>query len=139
MRNVVDAPTADWLRSYRFTGDMWGYPEGEVYVPGSPLLVVEGTFAEAVLLETLCLSVLNHDCAVAAAASRTDFPVKEGNVVEGPNAVDFIFQYLVQDALSRSGARSAALTPRAARSSGTWPDVSRPAAVLAMAGAVWMP
>ena len=51
--------------SYRFCGDVWGYPEGEVYFPGSPLLVVEATFAEAVLLETLLLSILNHDSAIA--------------------------------------------------------------------------
>src|SRR3954468_12887368 len=46
---VVDAETLDWLAGYRFRGDVWGYPEGEVYFPGSPLLRVEGTFAEAVL------------------------------------------------------------------------------------------
>jgi nicotinate phosphoribosyltransferase len=67
---VVDAPTLDWLASYRFTGSIWGYGEGDCYFPGSPILVVEGTFAEAVLLETLVLSVLNHDSAVASAASR---------------------------------------------------------------------
>jgi nicotinate phosphoribosyltransferase len=69
-RKVVDQRTLDYLRDYRFTGDMWGYVEGEVYFPGSPLLIVEGTFAEAVLLETLVLSIYNHDCAIAAAASR---------------------------------------------------------------------
>ncbi len=69
-RKVVDEPTLDYLRDYRFTGDIWGYPEGEVYFPGSPLLIVEGTFAEAVLLETLVLSIYNHDCAIASAASR---------------------------------------------------------------------
>ncbi|MEV4440041.1 nicotinate phosphoribosyltransferase [Streptomyces sp. NPDC049577] len=67
---VVDAPTLEWLAGYRFRGDIWGYPEGEVYFPGSPVLRVEGTFAEAVLLETVILSILNHDSAVAAAASR---------------------------------------------------------------------
>jgi nicotinate phosphoribosyltransferase len=67
---VVGPETLRWLAAYRFTGNAWGYGEGEVFVPGSPLLVVEGTFAEAVLLETLALSVLNHDCAIAAAASR---------------------------------------------------------------------
>jgi nicotinate phosphoribosyltransferase len=67
---VVDDPTRDWLASYRFSGDVWGYAEGEVYFPGSPLLIVESSFAEAVLLETLVLSILNHDSAVAAAASR---------------------------------------------------------------------
>ncbi|WP_328594692.1 nicotinate phosphoribosyltransferase [Actinomadura macrotermitis] len=67
---IVDEPTAEWLGTFRFTGDIWGYAEGECYFPDSPILTVEGTFAEAVLLETLVLSILNHDCAIAAAASR---------------------------------------------------------------------
>ena len=67
---IVDDATVQFLSSYRFSGDIWGYPEGEVYFPGSPILVVEGTFAESVLLETVVLSILNHDCAIASAASR---------------------------------------------------------------------
>jgi nicotinate phosphoribosyltransferase len=67
---VIDESTAAWLSAYRFSGDIWGYAEGDCYFPGSPILVVEGTFGEAVLLETLILSVFNHDCAIAAAASR---------------------------------------------------------------------
>jgi nicotinate phosphoribosyltransferase len=67
---VIDEPTARWLRNYRFTGDIDGYAEGELYFPNSPILTVSGTFAECVLLETLTLSVLNHDSAVAAAAAR---------------------------------------------------------------------
>jgi nicotinate phosphoribosyltransferase len=67
---VVDEETAAWLASYRFSGDVWGYAEGDCYFPGSPIVVVEGTFAEAVILETLVLSILNHDCAIASAASR---------------------------------------------------------------------
>lgn len=62
--------TLDWLADYRFSGDIWGYPEGEVFFPGSPVLAVESTFAEGVLLETLALSILNTDSAVATAASR---------------------------------------------------------------------
>jgi nicotinate phosphoribosyltransferase len=69
-RDVVDEATLEWLADYRFSGDIYGYLEGECYFPGSPLLVVESTFAEGVLLETLALSILNHDSAVAAAASR---------------------------------------------------------------------
>ena len=69
-KRVVDEATLDYLRGYRFTGSMWGYAEGEVYFPGSPLLIVEATFAEACMLETLLLSIYNHDCAVASAASR---------------------------------------------------------------------
>jgi nicotinate phosphoribosyltransferase len=67
---IVDADTRRWLADYRFGGNVDGYPEGELYFPGSPVLTVEGTFAEAVVLETLSLSVLNHDCAVASAAAR---------------------------------------------------------------------
>lgn len=67
---IVDEPTLEYLANYRFRGDVYGYREGDCYFPGSPILVVEGTFAETVLLETLALSVFNHDCAIASAASR---------------------------------------------------------------------
>ncbi len=67
---IVSADTVDWLEAYRFSGSIHGYAEGELYFPGSPILRVEGEFQEAVLLETLILSVLNYDCAVASAASR---------------------------------------------------------------------
>jgi nicotinate phosphoribosyltransferase len=69
-RRVVDDTTCDWLAGYRFSGDISGYAEGEVYFPGSPVLVVESSFAEGVVLETLVLSILNHDTAIASAASR---------------------------------------------------------------------
>ena len=67
---IVDDRTVDWLADYRFSGDVRGYAEGEVYLPGSPILVVESSFAEGVLLETLALSVFNYDSAVASAAAR---------------------------------------------------------------------
>ncbi|WP_461026442.1 nicotinate phosphoribosyltransferase, partial [Streptomyces sparsus] len=67
---IVDEPTLRWLADYRFSGRVLGYPEGEVYFPGSPVLRVEGGFAECVLLETVVLSILNHDSAIASAASR---------------------------------------------------------------------
>jgi nicotinate phosphoribosyltransferase len=70
---VVSADTLDWLESYRFTGDIRGYREGELYFPGSPLLVVEAGFAEGVILETLALSTLNYDSAVASAAARAAY------------------------------------------------------------------
>ena len=66
----LDDATVAWLRTYRFTGDIDGYREGELYFPGSPILSVSGTFAECVVLETLILSILNHDSAIASAAAR---------------------------------------------------------------------
>jgi len=67
---VIDDRTAEYLRDYRFSGDIDGYAEGEPYFGYSPILTVTGPFAEAVILETLVLSVLNHDSAIAAAAAR---------------------------------------------------------------------
>ncbi len=67
---VADAAALRYLESFAFTGNIWGYAEGDCYFPGSPILVVDAPFAEAVVLETLVLSVLNHDCAIASAASR---------------------------------------------------------------------
>jgi nicotinate phosphoribosyltransferase len=69
-QEVVDTETANWLSNYKFSGDIFGYQEGEIYFPYSPVLIVESSFAEAVILETLILSVLNYDSAVASAASR---------------------------------------------------------------------
>ncbi len=65
-----DVDTLAFLDCYRFGGDIVAYREGELYFPYSPVLTVEATFAEAVVLETLILSVINHDSAVASAASR---------------------------------------------------------------------
>ncbi|MBO0981089.1 nicotinate phosphoribosyltransferase [Microbacterium sp. SD291] len=79
---IVDAATLAYLEKYRFTGSIRGYREGELYFPGSPILTVEGTFADAVVLETLALSVLNHDSAVATAASRMSIAAGERPLAE---------------------------------------------------------
>jgi len=92
--------TLDWLADYRFSGDIWGYPEGEVFFPGSPLLTVESSFAEGVLLETLALSIMNADSAIATAASRM------ANAANG--------KPLAEMGSRRTGERSAVATARAA-------------------------
>ncbi|HET7351388.1 MAG TPA: nicotinate phosphoribosyltransferase [Marmoricola sp.] len=79
---IVDEPTLEYLAGYTFTGDVWGYPEGETYFPYSPLLVVESTFAEAVLLETVLLSIYNHDSAIASAASRMTWAAGDRPCIE---------------------------------------------------------
>ena len=61
LADFLDPTTLAYLADYRFGGDIDGYPEGELYFPGSPVLSVHGTFAECVILETLALSILNHD------------------------------------------------------------------------------
>ncbi len=70
VRPFLDEPTMRYLARYRFDGDVDGYPEGELYFPNSPVLTIQGSFGSAVILETLVLSILNHDCAIASAAAR---------------------------------------------------------------------
>jgi nicotinate phosphoribosyltransferase len=69
-QGLTDERLLDWLADFRFSGDIEGYAEGDLYFPGSPVLTVRAPFAEGVLLETLALSILNHDSAIASAAAR---------------------------------------------------------------------
>ena len=66
----LDPDAVAYLRDFRFGGDIDGYAEGELYFPGSPVLSVTGSFAECVVIETLALSIFNHDTAIASAAAR---------------------------------------------------------------------
>jgi nicotinate phosphoribosyltransferase len=80
--DFLDADTLAYLADYRFHGDVDGYAEGELYFPGSPVLSVHGSFAECVVLETLALSILNHDTAIASAASRMVFAAEGRALIE---------------------------------------------------------
>ena len=82
LSKFLDSTTLDFLSSYQFHGDIEGYAEGELYFPGSPILTVSGKFAECILLETLVLSILNHDTAVASAAARIISAAQGKPVVE---------------------------------------------------------
>lgn len=70
LSGAITPKTADYLRDFRFTGDIDAYREGDIYFPNSPVLTVSGALGECVILETLILSVLNHDSAIASTASR---------------------------------------------------------------------
>lgn len=82
-RGFLTDDTLGWLADFRFQGDVTGYRDGELFYPYSPILTVEGTFAEAVVLETVLLSILNHDCAVASAAARMDIAAGTRFTIEG--------------------------------------------------------
>jgi nicotinate phosphoribosyltransferase len=71
-----------YLRDFRFGGDIDGYAEGELYFPGSPVLSVTGSFAECVVIETLALSIFNHDTAIASAAARMVSAAGERPLIE---------------------------------------------------------
>ncbi len=80
--NIVSKQTLHWLANFSFSGEIIGFSEGEIYFGNSPVLTISGTFAECVVLETLVLSVLNYDSAVASAAARMRIAAKERKLVE---------------------------------------------------------
>jgi nicotinate phosphoribosyltransferase len=82
LAEFLDPDTLGYLRDFRFGGDIDGYAEGELYFPGSPVLSVRGSFAECVVLETLALSIFNHDTAIASAAARMVSAAGERPLVE---------------------------------------------------------
>jgi nicotinate phosphoribosyltransferase len=82
LAEFLDPQTLEYLRRYQFGGDIDGYAEGELYFPGSPVLSVHGSFAECIVLETLALSIFNHDSAIASAAARMVSAARERPLVE---------------------------------------------------------
>jgi nicotinate phosphoribosyltransferase len=82
-RGFLSDDTLEWLADFRFRGDLTGYHDGELFFPYSPIVTVDGTFGEALVLETVLLSILNHDCAVASAAARMDLAAGERLTIEG--------------------------------------------------------
>ncbi len=82
LAQFLDPDTVRYLRDFRFGGDIDGYAEGELYFPGSPVLSVTGSFAECVVLETLALSIFNHDTAIASAAARMVSAAGERPLIE---------------------------------------------------------
>ena len=86
---IVSKDTLDYLSSFRFNGDVTSYQEGEIYFPNSPVVTVEATLGEALLLETLILSTINFDSAIASAAVRIVLAAKGKFVMEaGSRRVD---------------------------------------------------
>jgi len=79
---ILDRRTVEYLAAYEFDGDIEGYPEGELYFPGSPVLTISGTFGAAVIVETLVLSIMNHDCAIASAAARMASAAGDRRLIE---------------------------------------------------------
>ncbi|MDR9362568.1 MAG: nicotinate phosphoribosyltransferase [Microbacteriaceae bacterium] len=79
---IVSEKTLSWLANYSFSGEIEGFHEGEIYFGNSPVLTIIGSFAECVVLETLVLSILNYDSAVASAAARMRIAAGNRKLIE---------------------------------------------------------
>ena len=69
-KNLFSEDFLDYLRNFRFTGDIWAVPEGTPIFPGEPILTVRARAVEAQFIETFLLLALNHQSLIATKASR---------------------------------------------------------------------
>ena len=63
-------PFLDYLRQFRFTGDIWAVPEGTPIFPGEPILTVRAPAIQAQFIETFVLLCLNHQSLIATKSNR---------------------------------------------------------------------
>lgn len=68
--NLFDASFICYLKSFRFTGELYAVPEGTIIFPMEPLLRVKAPLIEAQMLETALLNLVNHQTLIATKASR---------------------------------------------------------------------
>ena len=72
----------DFLRNFRFSGELWSVSEGTVVFPGEPLIRVHATLMEAQLIESLLLNIINYQTLVATKTARIYLASNEGKVLE---------------------------------------------------------
>lgn len=69
-RGIFDEGFLDYLRSFKFTGDVWAVPEGTPVFPREPIMTVRAPAIQAQLLETFLLLTINHQSLIATKANR---------------------------------------------------------------------
>lgn len=72
----------DYLRNFRFTGDIYAIPEGTVIFPREPMIKVIAPAMEAQLIETAVLNIINHQSLIATKASRVVYAADGDGVME---------------------------------------------------------
>ncbi len=69
-KNLFQEDFLDYLRDFRFTGDVWAVPEGTPVFPNEPLVTVRAPASQAQLIETYALLAMNHQSLIATKANR---------------------------------------------------------------------
>ena len=81
-RNLFSEEFLDYLKNFRFTGDIYAVPEGTPVFPREPLVVVRAPAIEAQLIETFTLLTINHQSLIATKANRIVRAAKGRTVLE---------------------------------------------------------
>ncbi len=79
---IFDEKFIDYLKTFKFTGDIWSVEEGEIVFPSEPIMIVKAPIIEAQLVETTLLNIINHQTLIASKAARIVYSAKGANVIE---------------------------------------------------------
>ncbi|MBQ1424499.1 MAG: nicotinate phosphoribosyltransferase, partial [Lachnospiraceae bacterium] len=79
---IFEADFLNYLREFRFTGDIYAIPEGNVMFPREPVVKVKAPIMQAQLIETALLNIINHQSLIATKASRVVYAAKGDGVME---------------------------------------------------------
>ena len=79
--NLFDDEFIEYLKRFRFSGDIWSVEEGEIVFAGEPIMIVRGSIIEAQLVETCLLNIINHQTLIASKASRIVTAAGSGSVM----------------------------------------------------------
>lgn len=69
-QNMFDEKFLEYLKDFKFTGDVWAVPEGTPIFPNEPIITVRAPMIEAQILETMLLLIVNHQSLIATKTSR---------------------------------------------------------------------
>ncbi|MBS6354940.1 MAG: nicotinate phosphoribosyltransferase, partial [Oscillibacter sp.] len=72
----------NYLRDFRFTGDIWAVPEGTPIFPREPVVTVRAPAIQAQLIETFTLLTINHQSLIATKTSRIVFAARGDGIME---------------------------------------------------------
>ena len=79
---LFDEAFLEYLKDFRFTGDVYAVPEGTLVFPEEPLLTVRAPLCEAQLLETALLNIVNHQTLIATKSAKVAYAAKGDTVME---------------------------------------------------------
>ncbi len=69
-KKIFSEKFLNYLKDFKFSGDIWAIPEGTVVFPGEPLVTIKAPMIEAQLLETVLLLMINHQSLIATKTNR---------------------------------------------------------------------
>ena len=80
--NIFEPDFLEYLKAFKFTGDIYAIPEGNLMFPREPMVKVKAPIMQAQLIETALLNIINHQSLIATKASRVVYAAKGDGVME---------------------------------------------------------